>query len=115
MLQLVELNIRIGVVDERVQEFERFKNAHLPVIEAQKFFALTLNEVKRLLSMILAIEFAHRVAGGLIVVTVAFAGLRARLRIHLLLDELLPRMKPVLLTRIGDRRIVHRAARESTV
>src|SRR3954462_11332983 len=114
VLQLIELDIRIRIVDERVQKFERFENAHLPVIERKELGALPLDEVERLLAMILPIEFADRVTGRLIVIAIIFPRLRARLRVHLLLQKLLPRMKPILLTRIGSRRIVHRSARDST-
>src|SRR3954467_2653173 len=114
VLQLIELDIRIRIVDERVQKVERLKNAHLPMIEPQELGSLPRNEVERLLAMILPIEFAHRVAGRLIVIAIIFPRLRARLRVYLLLQKLLPRMKSTLLTWIGSRRIVHRSARDST-
>src|SRR3954451_7374752 len=114
MLQLIELDIRIRIVDKRVQKLERLKNAHLSVIEPQELGSLPLDEVERLLAMILPIKLADRLAGRLIVIAIIFPRLRARLRVHLLLQKLLPRMKPILLTRIGSRRIVHRSARDST-
>src|SRR4051812_13323951 len=113
MLKLIQLDIRIRVVDERVQKLKRLEDAHLPMVEAQKLPSLARNKVECLLAMILPIEFPHRLASRTVVIAIAFARLHARLRIHLLLNELLPRMKPILLTRIGVR-TVHRLTRSQS-
>ena len=96
VLKLIELDIGIGVVDQRVEKVERFEDAHPPAVEAEIRVALLADEFERLMAVILPVELAHGVAGGVVVVPVVFLGLRAGLRINLLFDELFPRVQCIL-------------------
>ena len=90
MLQLRELDVRIGIIDQRVEIIERFEDAHLPAVELQELALLRLHEVVRLMAVILAIELADGLAGRIIVVAIILAGLGLRLGIDGIGDEFFP-------------------------
>ena len=95
VLKLIELDIGIGIVDQRVEKIERVENAHPPAIEAEIRIALLADEFERLAGVVLLVELAHGLARGIVVVPIVRLGLRAGRRINLLFDELFPRLKCV--------------------
>ncbi len=90
MLQLVELDVRVGIVDQRVEKVARLEDAHPPALEGEELGALALDEVVGLMAMVLAVELADRIARRRVVVAVVGLGLRPRLGIDARDDELFP-------------------------
>jgi hypothetical protein len=96
VLLLVEIDIGIGIVHQRVQKIECLVERHLTPIKSQKLRPLLLHEIVRLVTVVLAIELAHRVAGRIIVVAIILFGLPARLGIDLRFDEFFPRLHRIV-------------------
>src|SRR6267143_6247033 len=68
VLKLREVGIRIAVVNERVEEFHRFPNAHAAAGEGEEIFLFGLNEVVGLMAMIEPVELADGWSGvGLVI------------------------------------------------
>ena len=63
VLDLREVDVRIAVVDERVEELERFPHRHPLAAERQIVPLLPAHEIERLVRVIQAVEFLDGVAG----------------------------------------------------
>src|ERR1700730_17679203 len=65
MLDLGELGIWIAFIDQSVEKFHCFPDAHLVSVSREELFFLVEDEIAGLVSMILAIKLANARRGGL--------------------------------------------------
>ena len=72
VIELGEIGVGIGVIDELVEEFERFPNAHLAAVEGEEVLALLLDEIAGLMAMIEPVKFADSGPGVSFVITELF-------------------------------------------
>ena len=99
MLQLIQFDVRVGVVDERVEEVARLEDAHALPLEGEELAPLALDEVVGLMAMVLAVELANRIARRRVVVAVVGLGLRPRLGIHARDNEFFPGVAGIVIGR----------------
>ena len=98
VFELRKVCVRIAVIDQRVEEFERFPHSHLAAIQGQELAALLLDEIEGLMAMIEAIKLADAGTRGFFVIAellLRLFGIRPhqrRLGIAFL-EEILPFLK----------------------
>src|SRR5262245_22780561 len=87
MLKLVERNIGVRIIDERVEKIERIKDAHTAAIEAEILVALPADELKCLIQVILLVELSHGFARGIVIIPIVCGRLFTGLWINVFFNE----------------------------
>src|ERR1700736_2949638 len=72
MLKLIQVSVRIRIINQLVQKLESLPNGHFLFAELKKFISFGLHKIICLISMIQAVEFANRIPGGSLVIPECF-------------------------------------------
>ena len=100
VLKLIEVDIGVRIVNQRIQKIQGFEDAHLSAVAPQERIAFLADKVVRLMPMVLTIEFADGVARRFFVVAIIALCLGVRDRIDLFLHEVLPGLDYTCWTRL---------------
>ena len=91
MLKLIEFDIWIGIIHQRIQVIQRFKNRQATRLQREVLGPLSFDKVDRLMTVIHSIKISNPLSNLCIIISVAALGLMW-LGVNMVRDEFFPVM-----------------------